>query len=230
MQLSRDAATPHDLDSTLRRLVSTAHTSIPDVDHVSLSLRLPGDDLETVAATDEVAVELGWQQVELGEGPCLHVVRNDELVQVDGLPDDGRWPRFSAWAAGRGIRSYVGARFQTEDRSLGVLSMWSATRDALSAETVQLAELFAAHAGLALGHARRIDHLNQALRTRTVIGVAIGMVMQRLDLDEDTAFAYLTRISSSTETKLRDVAASMVQAHHDRLLTQRGDHAEPDPA
>ena len=49
-----------------------------------------------------------------------------------------------------------------------------------------------------------------AIETRTVIGQAIGIVMERYDLDEDRAFSVLRRISSHENTKLRDVAAQLV--------------------
>jgi hypothetical protein len=45
--------------------------------------------------------------------------------------------------------------------------------------------------------------------------------MERLGIDEDRAFAYLTRISATTETKLRDVAASVV----DELQSRHGEPA-----
>lgn len=221
-QVSRDFATPQDLETTLQTLVTVARDSTPEVDHVSISVRMPQEPMRTVAATDDVVHELGSLQSEIGEGPCLHVMDEEVLVRVDRLPDERRWPRFVARAAELGVRSYAGVRFHADQGTVGVLSMYSDSTDVVSDETVQMADLFAAHAGLATGHARRIENLNAALRSRTVIGLALGMIMQRLDLDEKTAFSYLTRISATTETKLRDVAAMMVQQHHESLSARPG--------
>lgn len=216
-QVSRDFRTPQDLDTTLHTLVTVARDSTPGADHVSISVRLTDDPMHTVAATDDVARTLADLQQELGEGPCLDVMDVDVLIRSDHLGDEPRWPRFAARAVDLGVCSYVGVRLLAEEHTVGALSMYSTSADALTDEAVQMADLFAAHAGLALGHARRIENLNAALQTRQVIGLALGMIMQRLDLDENTAFAYLTRVSATTETKLRDVAAAMVQQHQERL-------------
>lgn len=216
-QVSRHFAKPEALETTLQTLVTVACDSTPGIDHVTVSLRLPGEDMSTLAASDDLALELGSLQGDLGEGPCLYVLDDEVMLRVDDLPGEQRWPRFIARAAAAGICSYVGVRFAADDRAVGVLAMYSTSAVALSDETVQMADLFAAHAGLALGHARRIENLNAALQSRTVIGLALGLIMQRLELDENTAFSYLTRVSATSETKLREVAARIVQQHHDEL-------------
>jgi hypothetical protein len=55
-------------------------------------------------------------------------------------------------------------------------------------------------------------HLNEALRSRTVIGQATGLLMATLDLSPDEAFAELTKMSSHANRKVRDVAATVVAA------------------
>ena len=44
--------------------------------------------------------------------------------------------------------------------------------------------------------------MSAALQSRTVIGQAEGILMERLGVDSDQALAYLKRISSHTNTKL----------------------------
>lgn len=78
-----------------------------------------------------------------------------------------------------------------------------------------MAELFAAHASIALGRSRREEQLNAALFTCKVIGQATGILMERHELDEDGAFAYLTRVSSHTNVKLREVAREIVALRND---------------
>ena len=58
---------------------------------------------------------------------------------------------------------------------------------------------------------REVDQLEDALETRLVIGQAEGIIMERLGIDEETAFRFLVRVSSTTNIKLRDVAAHIVQ-------------------
>jgi len=71
--------------------------------------------------------------------------------------------------------------------------------------------VFAAQAAVALGHAQEVDNLNQALRSRQQIGTAVGILIERYDLDEQGAFSFLTRLSSHSNVKLRDVAARLVE-------------------
>ena len=79
------------------------------------------------------------------------------------------------------------------------------------ADAEDIASLFATHAAIALGHARDYDNLQTALATRKIIGQAIGILMERYDLDEDRAFAFLRRASSHSNVKLRDVAQELVR-------------------
>jgi AmiR/NasT family two-component response regulator len=64
-----------------------------------------------------------------------------------------------------------------------------------------------------------IEGLRDALATRKVIGQAIGILMERHDMDEGEAFAYLTRVSSHTNVKLRMVAAEIVAQRNDQSRT-----------
>jgi GAF domain-containing protein len=123
------------------------------------------------------------------------------------------------------MRAQVGVNLNVGDHTIGALNLYSFSSDEVSAESTQLAELFAAHAALALGHSERLENLNAALASRKQIGLALGILMERLDIDEDRAFAYLTRISATTETKLRDVAASIVE----ELADRHADKPEPSP-
>ena len=55
-----------------------------------------------------------------------------------------------------------------------------------------------------------VEHLHRALESRTVIGKAIGILMSRLELDDDAAFAYLRRYSQTHNLKLHDICAKLV--------------------
>ncbi len=56
-----------------------------------------------------------------------------------------------------------------------------------------------------------VAQLQHAMKSRTVIGQASGMLMILLDVSEDRAFDYLRRVSSHTNRKLIDVAAEIVR-------------------
>ena len=215
---AREITGPQDLDATLDLIVNVARDSMPGIDHVGISLSHRDGRVDTQAATDPLVRELDRLQYELGEGPCLHAMDTGEHVRVEHARHEQRWPAFMRAAAPVGLRSCLGVRLSVETRTVGALNLYSFSQDTIEAETEQLAELFAAHAGLALGHARRLENLNAALESRKVIGLALGILMERMDIDEDRAFVYLTRISATTETKVRDVAASVVAEVNTRNL------------
>ena len=55
-----------------------------------------------------------------------------------------------------------------------------------------------------------IAQLHLAMRSRTLIGQATGMLMLLMDIGEDQAFEYLRRVSSHTNRKLTEVAEQVV--------------------
>jgi GAF domain-containing protein len=216
-QATRDLRAPQELETTLQTIVTVARDSMPDIDHVGISIARRDGTIETRAASDPLVFELDEIQYAAGEGPCFHAMDAHAIVRVEDARHEQRWPIFMPKAVAVGVRALLGVRLHGDESALGALNMYSVSSDTISAETEQMAELFAAHAGIALGHARRIANLNAALESRKVIGLALGLTMQRLDLDEHAAFAYLTRVSATSETKLRDVAAEVVSQHEARL-------------
>ena len=75
---------------------------------------------------------------------------------------------------------------------------------------------------VALRHAREeIETLKEALRTRTVIGQATGLLMCGRSLTADAAFAQLVQSSSHTNVKLRDIATQMVTEADERASAGR---------
>jgi AmiR/NasT family two-component response regulator len=59
--------------------------------------------------------------------------------------------------------------------------------------------------------ADEIAGLREALETRTVIGQAQGLLMERYRVGPDRAFAMLVHLSQTTHAKVREVAARLVQ-------------------
>jgi AmiR/NasT family two-component response regulator len=50
----------------------------------------------------------------------------------------------------------------------------------------------------------------QAVDARKLVGQAMGILMERFDMNGDQAFAVLRRYSQDTNTKLRDVAQTLI--------------------
>jgi hypothetical protein len=75
--------------------------------------------------------------------------------------------------------------------------------------------------------AREIAQLKEALATRTVIGQALGILMERFDISGDQAFTYLARASQVRNQKLREIAGHLVRSRRMPELPHRAD-LDPD--
>ena len=164
----------------------------------------------------------------------MYAVETEQVVTVNHLRHDQRWPLFASRAAALGLRSQMGLVLHSDDHTRGGLNLYSTETDVIDPDVQHLAELFAAHAALALGFVRQNEDLHSALASRKTIGQAMGIVMERYGVDEDRAFGYLRRVSSNTNVKLRDVAAGVVDnANRFKPLARADDAAaqmSPTPA
>jgi AmiR/NasT family two-component response regulator len=71
-------------------------------------------------------------------------------------------------------------------------------------------ELMAA-AGAVDDAQERIRQLEEALRTRTVIARAQGMIMERYGVGAEEAFAVLRRLSNESNIPVRELARQVVE-------------------
>jgi AmiR/NasT family two-component response regulator len=104
----------------------------------------------------------------------------------------------------------MAVRLFAHEETLGGLNFYSTVQDTIDPQAMAAAELFAVHAALALGHARKECQLGEALRSRKTIGMAIGILMERYQMSDERAFQFLIRASQGSNLKLRDVAAELV--------------------
>jgi GAF domain-containing protein len=200
-----------DPPGTLERMVELTPEFFPSADYVGISLVERGA-MRTPAASNEKLRELDEWQYELGQGPCRAAIKEHRTVVVDDLATDPRWP---AWGAAMveelGVRSSISFRlFTRDDDSWGALNVYSRRPGAFSEEDVEHGQVIAAMSAVVLARSINDDHLASALESRTVIGQATGIIMERYGLDQSRAFDVMRRISSHDNRKLRDVAAQVV--------------------
>ena len=208
-------------EETLQTIAETALLSIPSVEHVGVSVLDRNGHPETKAATSELVIELDRLQYSLDEGPCVDILRGENVVAAPHIRCDERWPRYVPAAVQLGLKAQLAVKLHLDaEGTVGGLNMYSTVSEEIDPQAPGIADLFATHAALALGKALELDDLHQALRTREVIGQAVGLLMQKYDLDTDGAFGFLVRTSSHSNTKVRDIAASMVQTHEEQVRSR----------
>jgi hypothetical protein len=210
-QVSEQLRYPIELEQSLQGLTAGAGAAVPGIDHASISVTDRKGRIQTLAPTDSVSLRADELQYELSEGPCLDAVTEAEFVQVDDIANDPRWPRYGPRVAtGFGVRSQLAFQFHAEPHVRGGFNLYSDRTHQIGDETRQLGAMFANLAAVALGWTRHSASLLDALESRDLIGRAIGIVMERYRLDSDRASGFLVRTSSTSNIKLREVAAAIV--------------------
>lgn len=203
------ALTPGDLDHTLERITAAAVELLPDVELASISIRHGDGTLDTVAPTDRLLCDIDLAQYELREGPCYEAAEQAVHVIAPNLAGDERFPRYAEVAVAAGIRAQAGLRLFEHRQAHGALNLYSRHVGAFS-DMAQLRDLFAHQSAMAIDYAHEIEDLRAALKTRSLIGQAIGIVMERYNLTPERAFAFLTRLSSHRNVKMRQLAQELV--------------------
>ena len=212
-----ESLTPGDLDHTLQAITTAAVEALPAVTSASMTVKHADGRLETAGPTDEQLLDVDRAQYELQEGPCYEAAVDTAHVIADDLEHDPRFPRYAEVALAAGIRAQAGLRLFETPKSQGALNLYSDQVGAFK-DFETLGALFAHQAATAIGYAREVQNLQEAISTRTTIGQAVGIVMERYGLTDERAFAFLARVSQQRNVKLRLVAQEIIAA-----TEQRGD-------
>lgn len=210
--MSAETASSHEptaQEAALGSLAASAARNIPGVDFVSITVREGDSQLYTAAATDSLAEKADALQYELREGPCYAAVTDERFVMVNDMAAAVEFPRYGPRVVDLGVRAQAAIQLVDGRRRAG-LNLYARTAGNFDRATVQFAELFATQAGALLGYAEQVEQLSDGLHTRTDIGTAVGIVMERYGIDRHQAFAFLARNSQNENVKLRILAQRVI--------------------
>jgi hypothetical protein len=210
-----ESLSPGDLDHTLSRITEAAVEVLPGVHLASITVRHADGRLQTVAPTDDVLFDVDAAQYELQEGPCYEAASEVAHVTSPHLASDDRYPRYREVAVKAGIQAQAGIRLFDTPKSQGALNLYSSVEGAFE-DLGFLGALFRHQSAMAIEYAQEVHNLREAMQTRKTIGQAVGIVMERYELTEQRAFAFLARLSQHHNTKLRLVAQEIVAASEER--------------
>jgi GAF domain-containing protein len=167
--------------------------------------------VDTPFLTDEVLRLIDEEQFALAEGPCIDAEEDSDTVISNDLATDSRWPTWGPRVVEQtGMRSCVCFRLFTGGRSLGALSLYSRTPHGFTSDDVDHGLALAAQIAFAFQSLEDRENFQKGMRNRTLIGQAVGMLMERYELDPDAAFGVLARLSSHLNIKLIDIAREVV--------------------
>ncbi|TDD60638.1 ANTAR domain-containing protein [Kribbella antibiotica] len=183
---------------------------------------------QIMALTDPRLAKLDETQIQAADGPLLTVIRDQAALLIPDIAADRRWP--GAWAdalIGEGIRSAIHLPLLVGGSARAVLSLYSGEPNGFDTDDLAVAHILADHAAVAIAGARREVDLAHAADARNLVGQAIGILMERYDLDNARAFAVLKRYSQDNNRKLRDVAQELIDT---RKLSNRPIRTDQGPA
>ncbi|WP_112238441.1 GAF and ANTAR domain-containing protein [Kribbella monticola] len=224
----------HDADGLVETVEAVAQFALQALNcsYAGIVLNVRGRRPEVAAVTDPVVAEAYEMQISSDNGPLVTSLRERTTVLIPDTSTEQRWPEWAAKVAALGVRSVLDVPLLTggtRPQTVGVLGLYSPEPDAFGADDEAIAHILARHASVAVATARHEVSMAQAVDARKLVGQAMGILMERFDVDGDRAFAILKRYSQDTNTKLRDVAQQLIDT---RKLPADGTHAgntEPRP-
>jgi transcriptional regulator with GAF, ATPase, and Fis domain len=178
--------------------------------HAGVILALGRRHLEIVATTGPVPQQLDELQQQTGTGPCLAAAESQEVIRIEDVATDRRWPPFATQATSAGVRSMLCLPLHVDTTTFGTLSLYAESPRAFKDVTESVARVLAVLAAITLSESRGRTNLERALESRDLIGQAKGIIMQARRVTAEEAFALLVRRSQETNTKLLAVAEAVV--------------------
>ncbi len=216
--LSRLVVAEEDVSTAIGRIANLAVHAVESAEICTVSMVRNGE-IETMAATDEIGEKIDELQRETNEGPCLASIEKQKTYRIPDTEQDETFPTFSRRAAAEtGVKSALSFVLEVHHDARAALDLMSTKTDAFDDEDVSTGSVFAAQAGVVLANAlthatdqKKIEQLEEGLKTRQLIGQAVGIVMATRQVDENEAFQILVRISQNANVKLREVAQRLVE-------------------
>lgn len=201
-----------DFDAFLSELVAGAVRSVPRAQHAGITLAGDGT-VTTAASTGPYPVLLDEVQHRHAEGPCVSGPFHHDVIIIDNVASETRWPAYTFEALTRTpIRAVASFQLFTEPPRIGALNVFAEQPGAFDADAIELGLIYATHAALVWSLARREPQFRSALASRDIIGQAKGMLMERFKIDAVQAFEMLKRLSQNDNVALVVVAQRLADA------------------
>ncbi len=214
-----DSADFEDFLNELARF--SAHQMAGDGDDALCGITLLRDrKAATIGWSSDSAREVDEIQYSLSQGPCLTAAKDEREVYVPDLFEEDRWgPDYANAVASHGLRSVLSLPFNLQGEAKAALNLYSDVPHKFDGGAAARARDFTREISQALRlavrfslHADSASNLRATLESRTIIDIAIGIVMAQNRCSQSAAVEILTEASSNSNTKLRDIARSLVDS------------------
>ncbi|WP_457965431.1 GAF and ANTAR domain-containing protein [Arthrobacter sp. D1-29] len=199
----------------------SAHQMAGDGDDALCGITLLRDrKAATIGWSSDSAREVDEIQYSLSQGPCLTAAEEEREVHVPDLYQENRWgPDYANAVASHGLRSVLSVPFNLQGEAKAALNLYSDVPNKFDERASARARGYTREISQALRLAVRFSlhtdsaaNLRATLESRTIIDIAIGIVMAQNRCSQDAAVRILTDASSNSNTKIRDIAKSLVES------------------
>jgi len=161
-------------------------------------------------ASDDDAAAADRLQISLRQGPVLQAIDRRQPVLITELRSDSRWRFWAPPAADLGFRSVLALPLADGDIA-GSLTLYARSASRFSAADLAPAMAFAQLAAIAIAVAQERAQLLQAVRSRSIIGQAQGILMEHYGVTATQALTVLHRYSAQQDLNLRLMAEGVIR-------------------
>src|SRR5688500_4644719 len=112
------------VETSLGLLSALAQETVPGSSGAGVSI-LDERRRRSAGSTDPRVRQADSLQYELDEGPCLAAAAGRELVRIDDLAEDRRWPNWAAAVTPLGLRAAMSAPMVAGNLSLGAVKVYA---------------------------------------------------------------------------------------------------------
>jgi GAF domain-containing protein len=206
----------HSLDTVMDKVAALTKRTIPGAAEVCVTF-IQGGKATTAAYTGALALHLDERQYDTGYGPSLDSIVGGQPIHIDDMATETRWPDFAAEANKHGARSSLSIPVPVQREVNAALNIYGTEVGAFDEAALELAQTFAAYAGVALANmhlyeaqGKVAEQLQTAMASRAVIEQAKGILIGAPSCSPEDAFDLLVQLSQESNRKLRDVAQALV--------------------
>ena len=150
--------------------------------------------------------------IKVGQSISGLAVRDRKPLVVSDVQADARYA-YPDVAKAEGLRSLLCVPMMIQDRSLGVLNVYTTELRRFSAEDVQLLQTIANQAAVAIQNTRLLTEtlkMREALESRKIIERAKGILQREMGLTEDKAFRLLQKKSMDSCKPMKEIAEAII--------------------
>ncbi len=204
-----------DFDEALAVLVRIARDAVAGVSWCGFTSLRAGEPAGVAASDARLA---GLHDLRHGpDSPAMEAIRRREMIVVERLNTETRWPEWTPRARELGVHGVISAPVDIDEQVIGSLNLYAGAGDALTTRHQLTAMLIAEHAGLLLAAVRdrarsaaEAGQLDAALAGDGVVGQAVGVIMTQRGCRPEEALDVLRSAATSLAIPLREVAERLV--------------------